>query len=217
MFMKKNLSKLAVVLLVSVTGLFPAVSGEVASEVPLKSGPVLGESLRPYHPLLCNGKTVGQRWCMVCTERSRGNGMVVIFAREWSDSVKALTRATEEMVAKHGKYGGIVTLLTTKGKTAKEAEALTGGEVRFLNDAEKAQFEKLKVEAKELKLEKTSLNIFTEAGPLGFALNPEAALTVIVASSDGRVRMNGAYKSSELKAEKIKAFVDVIQGVVNLE
>ena len=170
---------------------------------PLASGPQVGDKAPAYHPLFANGKSVGQRWCMVCTHRGRGNAMVIVFARERGPASEALAKAVETVVGKHDKVGGIVTFLTTEDKSADEAEALTGGEVRFLSLAEKTAFESLRAFAKSESITNCSLNLFTTDGPRGYEVAPDAAVTVLVADASTTVKKNIALRKDEFTVEQV--------------
>ncbi|MGK0189705.1 MAG: hypothetical protein ACI9R3_005522 [Verrucomicrobiales bacterium] len=181
----------------------------------LKSGPQVGEAAVPYHPLLATGITVGQRWCMVCTHRDRGNAMVIVFAREQNEVVSELVAAVEAATQKHKKVGGIITFLTTTGKTASEAEALTGSKVVYINADEKKRFHALQEFAKAHKITNTSLNIYTNDGPRGYQLSKEAELTILVADSSAMVKANYALRPSEVTSKRIKQIAQEIDSALS--
>ena len=180
----------------------------------LKSGPQIGETARPYHPLLANGKTTGQRWCMVCTYRGRCKAMILAFVRKHDGRANQLIAAVEAAIEKHEGAVGIITFLTTEGKTAKEVEALTGGKVAYLSDAEKERFDALGKLAKKDGI-KSSLNIYSTDGPAGYKLSPEAALTVLVADSSAVVKTNVALRDSEFTDQRIKGIAEEIEGALS--
>ena len=183
---------------------------------PVESGPKVGERAVPYHPLLANGNYPGQRWCMVCTNAGKGNAMVIAFVRD--PKAKATTKLVETVEAaakKHDRVGGIVTLLSTKGKTARQAEALTGRKVVYINDAEKKQFVSLQKLAKEKKLTKSNLNIYTDDGPVGYGLAKEAEATVLVVDHRATVKANIALRKSELTDERLKKIATEIDQALS--
>ena len=189
------------------TGSLKGVEEEAA---PLKSGPQVGDAARPYHPLLCTGDYLGQRWCMVCTYRGEGKAMAIVFTREGGDLVRELISAVEASTKKHKKVGGIVTFLTTTGKKAGQAEALTGAKVVFINDGEKSQYESLRKLAKTQKIVNSSLNIYTDDGPSSYGLSPEAAVTVLVADRSATVKMNIALRKTDLTRARVKDVAEKI-------
>jgi len=199
-------------IILSLVWLLPGLDG-LADEVnqKLQSGPRAGEQAIPYHPLLASGSVAGQRWCMVCTHRSRGNRMVIVFTRTQDTLVNELVVAIEGLTKKHKNLGGIITFLTTTGKTAEEAETLTGKKVVYLNDHENKQWKALREFAMTQSITNSSLNIYTTDGPSGYSLSPKAAVTVLVADSSAKVMANVALRQEDLTSGRIKAVIHEIE------
>ena len=178
-------------------------------DLKLDSGPKAGEQAIPYHPLLSTDGAAGQRWCMVCTHRSKGNAMIIVFTRVRGGFVNELAVAVEGLTEKHKKLGGMITFLTTAGKTARDAEALTGEQVVYLNEAERKQWKSLREFTKAQSIANSSLNIYTTDGPMGYSLSSEAAIT----SSSAKVKVNVALRQKELTSGRIKEVIQDIERV----
>ena len=136
--------------------------------------------------------------------------MIIVFTRVRGDLVNELAVAVEGLTEKHKKLGGMITFLTTAGKTARDAEALTGEQVVYLNEAERKQWKSLREFAKAQAIANSSLNLFTTDGPMGYSLSSEAAINILVANSSAEVKVNVALRQNELTSGRIK---EVIQDI----
>jgi hypothetical protein len=164
---------------------FGLASLSLAAE-PLKSSIQPGERIKTiFEPLNINGEHAGEPHCLVCE-----NGLspvAMLFAREPSEQLVKLLVKIDAATAEHQKQsmGSFVVFLSDKPELQKALEQL----------------------AKKQKFKHLILATFEPAGPEGFAVAEDAALTVVL-YNDHIVRANHAFRKGELtdkSAEKVLA------------
>src|SRR5262245_33369049 len=167
--MMRNALKLGV--LVGVGVLAQAYGAE-----PIKSGLQPGEKIATiFEPINVNGEHAGEPYCLICE-----NGLApvaMLFAREVNEPLLKLLGKLDEATAKHRN---------------KEL----GSFVVFLNEDERLR-EQLSKEAKKRNLKQIVLSTFAAAGPEGFAVAPDAELTVVL-YREHEVKANHALRRGEL-------------------
>jgi len=157
----------------------------------VKSGPQVGEDLAgPFHPLNVNGDKAGKKHCLYCENGS--NPVAMIFAREVTPELKAL-----------------ITKLDTC--TAKNSSCEMGSFVVFCSDSESLP-EQLKKVAKEGNLKKVVLSIDNPAGPKGYNVSENAAVTVVL-YKDRNVKANFAFKKGQLNEKAIEEIVAAVPKI----
>lgn len=153
--------------------------GLVGAAEPVRSGLQPGEKITAiFEPLNINGAHAGEPYCLICE-----NGLapvVMIFARERTKPLEQLLLQLEAAVAKH------------------QAQSL-GAFVVFLGETEKWRDTAAEV-AGALKLNRVILAVDASAGPEGFQIHPEAAVTVVM-YREHEVKANHAFRAGELTPE----------------
>jgi hypothetical protein len=160
---------------------------------PCKSGLQPGDKITTiFEPLNVTGEHAGEPYCLICE-----NGLApvaMLFARELNEPLLKLI----------GKLDAA---------TEKNRQQQMGSFVVFLSD--KAGLpEELAAAAKNAKLKHTVLSIEKPAGPEGFNVSPDAALTVVL-YREHDVKANHAFRPGELTdqaAEKVLADLPKILG-----
>jgi len=156
----------------------------VAFGADLKSGPQPGEKLAgPFHPLNINGEKAGEKNCLYCSNGDRPVAM--IFAREVTPELTTLIKKIDAATAdSKGKMGSFVVFL---GKS-EDLEA------------------KLKALAKAANLKETVLAIDNPAGPEGYKVARNAAVTVVLYRAR-TCKVNHAFKKGELTSKDVGTIV----------
>jgi hypothetical protein len=160
---------------------------------PCKSGLQPGDKITTiFEPLNVTGEHAGEPYCLICE-----NGLApvaMLFARELDgpllDLIGKLDAATE-----------------------KNRKQQMGSFVVFLSDKEGLQ-EELAAAATKARLKHTVLSIDKPAGPDGFNVSPDAALTVVL-YREHDVKANHAFRPGELTeaaGEKVLADLAKILG-----
>jgi hypothetical protein len=143
---------------------------------PCKSGLQPGDKITTiFEPLNVTGEHAGEPYCLICE-----NGLspvAMLFARELNEPLLKLI----------GKLDAA---------TEKNRKELMGSFVVFLSEKEGLQ-EELAAAAKKAKLKHTVLSIDKPAGPDGFNVSPDAALTVVL-YREHDVKANHAFRAGEL-------------------
>jgi hypothetical protein len=151
----------------------------------VKSGPQVGDDLAgPFHPLNVNGAKAGKKHCLYCENGS--NPVAMIFAREVTPELKKL-----------------ITKIDTC--TAKNSGCEMGSFVVFCNDSENLA-DQLKKLDRDANLKKTVLSIDNPAGPKGYNVSKDAAITVVL-YKDRNVKANFAFQKGELTEKAIEEIV----------
>ncbi len=160
---------------------------------PCKSGLQPGDKITTiFEPLNVTGEHAGEPYCLICE-----NGLApvaMLFARELDGPLLKLI----------GKLDAA---------TEKNRQEQMGSFVVFLSDKEGLEKE-LAAVAKKAKLKHTVLSIDKPAGPDGFNVSPEAALTVVL-YREHDVKANHAFRPGELTeaaGEKVLADLEKILG-----
>jgi hypothetical protein len=159
----------------------------------LKSGLEPGKDIDAFDVVKCagaidDGVDVGAQLCYRCKYGSRP--MVMVFARTANDELVALTKQLDKAVAKHEKekLAAFVNLLG-EDRDSLEAKAKELGE------------------GNEIKMVPIVVPVEFENGPEVYGINPEADVTVILASN-GKVVANHALAEGELNEESVKKIID---------
>ena len=159
----------------------------------LKSGPQPGEKLAgPFHPLNCNGKSAGMKNCLYCENGL--NPVAMVFARDNTPEVAKLIKAIDTATVKHKDWD-------------------MGSFVVFLNDKE-ALPKQLTDMAKTEKLQSCVLAVDNPAGPEGYNVAKDAAVTVVLYRNRTAV-VNHTYRSASDLTEK--AIQEIINDVSKIQ
>lgn len=176
--MKKMLALLVAVAL--------ATSG-IAFAAELKSGLAANEAIAPFDVVKCGGADdddvkVGDQLCYRCKYGNRP--MVMVFTRKTDDKVIDLIKKLDDAVAKDSK------------KQLKAFVNLLGENREELETAAK-EFAK-KTEVKDTPV---VVPVEFENGPADYGINPEAAVTILIAKK-GKVAANHAFAEAKDLDEK---------------
>ncbi len=167
-----------------------AVSG-FAAAAEMKSGPQVGDKVSPFMPLNINGKSAGEKHCLVC--ENQDNPVVMIFARNPEcPMTQALIKKVEATVAKNEKceMGSFVVFCTDDSQAEGQAKAF----------AEKA------------KLKKVVLSIDSPAGPRSYKVAKDAEVTVVLYTKHV-VKANHSFKKDELKDADIEKLLKDVKKI----
>lgn len=169
-----------------------ALASSQAAE-PLKSSIQPGEKIATiFEPLNITGPHAGEPHCLVC-ENGR-SPVAMLFARDLDDRLLKLLVKIDAATEKHQKEG-------------------MGSFVVFLNeDAELPK--RLEDAAKTHKFKHLVLSTFEPAGPEGFDVAKEAAVTVVL-YSEHVVRANHAYRQGELTEKEIEKVLGNIPKILD--
>jgi hypothetical protein len=153
----------------------------IAAE-PLKSSIQPGEKIATiFEPLNITGEHAGELHCLVC-ENGRAP-VAMLFARDLDEPLLKLLVKIDAATAKHQKEG-------------------MGSFVVFLSDQPELP-KRLEAAAKQHKLKQIVLSTFEPAGPEGFEVSKDAAVTVVL-YSEHTVRANHAFRKGELADKEIE-------------
>lgn len=155
-----------------------------ASAAGPKSGPQVGESVVPFHPLNCTGDHAGEKYCLIC--QNGPNPVAMIFARRLTPELTRLIKRIDEATDRNKKQG-------------------MGSFVVLLSDSDNLE-KNLKELAKKEKIQHCILTIDDLEGPKNYNIAREAEVTVILYSMQ-TVRANHTFKKGELKKKGIEAIV----------
>jgi len=158
----------------------------------LKSGPQAGEKLAgPFHPLNCNGEAEGKKNCLYCSNGT--NPVAMVFARDNTPEVTKLIKAIDTTTANHKKWdmGSFVVFLSDKEALPKQLTEL----------------------AKTEKLQYCILAVDNPAGPEGYNVAKEAAVTVVL-YRDRTAVVNYAFRnSSDLTEKTIEQIINDVSKI----
>jgi hypothetical protein len=158
---------------------------------PLRSSIQPGEKIENiFEPLNINGEHAGEQHCLVC-EMGRAP-VAMLFARELDEPLLKLLARIDAATAEHQEEG-------------------MGSFVVFLSDQPELP-KKLKEAAKKLKLRHLVLATYDPAGPEGFDVAKDAAVTVVL-YTEHLVKANHAFRKGELtdkETEKVLSSVPKI-------
>jgi hypothetical protein len=175
---------------------------------PLKSGPQPGKLLPgSFHPFNLNGEHKDKYHCLVCEYGLKP--VVLVFARDYKDpAVIKLLDSLEDAVKKEEKksYLKSFVVFLSKGATSSATEAKPEPDANKLVE-EEASRAKLTKELQGLasKYNRVILSYYPEAGPKGYELNPDAAVTILVYYKQ-RVLDNFVFGPGELKEKQVEEF-----------
>ena len=189
--MKKFLALLLAVALASGCGL--------AFAAELKSGLAADEDIAPFDVVKCAGPDdkvkVGDQLCYRCKYGNRP--MVMIFTRNTDEKVADLVKKLDKAVAKHSKA---------------ELKAFVNliGENRDSLEADAKEFAK----KNEIKETPVVVPVEFENGPADYGINPEAAVTILIAKK-GKVASNHAFaEAKELDEKALEALMADVEKVI---
>ena len=159
--------------------------GDAWGAEPIRSGLQPGEKITTiFEPLNVNGAHAGEPYCLICE-----NGLspvVMIFARERSKPLEQLLSRLEAAVVKH------------------RAQSL-GAFVVFLGETE--QWRAVAADmARTLNLKHVVLAVDAPAGPEGFQVHPDAAVTVVM-YREHEVKANHAFRQGGLTPDACEAIL----------
>lgn len=146
-----------------------------------QSGLQIGEELpATFEPLNVTGPHAGEPHCLVCEFGARP--VVMVFAREVTGPLTRLLGRIDAAAGKHRQeeLAGFAVFLTSDERLPAELEAA----------------------AKKQGLKHVVLSIFDPAGPEGFKVAKDAAVTVVMYENH-RVKANHAFKEGELTDEAV--------------
>lgn len=146
---------------------------------PVKSGPQPGAEVDSFLPYNVTGPYTGSEKCLVCYYRD--DPVVMIFARELTDPVKALIKAVDEAVGKEKELGSFVVLLR------KQDDSF---------DLE------LKLWARREKVKHVLFATMEPPGAKECLLNADADVTVVF-YVNRKVETNHAYRKGEFKEVEV--------------
>jgi hypothetical protein len=150
---------------------------------PLKSSIQPGEKITTiFEPLNVTGEHAGEPHCLVC-ENGRAP-VAMLFARDLDEQLLKLLVKIDGATSEHRKEG-------------------MGSFVVFLSDAQELPG-KLEAAAKKHKFKHLVLSTFEPAGPDGFEVSKQAAVTVVLYNKHV-VRANHAFRKGELTDKAVEA------------
>lgn len=168
------------------------VLSEASAAEPLQSGLQPGEKITAiFEPLNVTGEFAGQPHCLVC--ENGASPVAMVFARDATEPALKLAAQLDKAVARHKDHslGSFVVFLC-------EEEGLD----KRLADA-----------ARRNELKHVVLAIDPPAGPDGFKVAKEAAVTVVL-YRDFDVKANHAFRPGELTEQRIEQIVADIRKIV---
>ncbi len=158
----------------------------------VKSGPQVGEELAgPFHPVNINGENAGKKFCLYCANGL--NPAAVVFARDLTPSVAKLIKQLD-------------------AATVKNSDKSMGSYAVFMSDSDTLQG-KLEGLAKDAGLKKLILSIDNPAGPKGYAISKDAAVTVLL-YKEHVVAANYAFTKADLTDSDITKVVSDVTKIV---
>ena len=156
----------------------------VASAAGPKSGPQVGETVVPFHPLNCTGEHAGEKYCLIC--QNGVSPVAMIFARQVTPELTRLIKRIDEA-------------------TDKNQDRSMGSFVVLLNDSDTLEKE-LKELAKKEKLQHCILAIDNPEGPDAYKIAADAEVTVVLYVNH-TVKANHTFKKGGLNDKSIDAVV----------
>ena len=168
---------------------------EAESEAKVESGLQPGKQIGAFYVTKCagaeeDGVEVGKNLCYRC--KNGGRPQIMVFTRNWDQSVAVLVKELDSAVAKHEK------------QELRAFVNLLGKDKNDLKEAAKKFGETTKAKTIPFVVPNEFKN-----GPEDYGLNPKAELTVIIAKG-GKVVANHAY--AEGKLDK-KAVANILKDV----
>ena len=160
---------------------------------PLKSSIQPGEKITTiFEPLNINGEYAGEPHCLVC--ENGASPVAMLFARDLDEPLLKLLVRIDAATTKHQKQG-------------------MGSFVVFLSDAPELP-KKLEAAAKKHKFKHLVLSTFEPAGPEGFEVAKDAAVTVVL-YSEHVVRANHAFRKGELTDQEIERVLGNVPKILD--
>ena len=176
-----------------------ATVGGLAIAAELESGLQPGASIGAFNVVKCSGAAddgvdVGTELCYRCRYGARP--MVMVFSRQSDDALVALTKQLDEEVAEHSdkKLAAFVSLMG-EDRDALEARAKAIGSEN------------------EIAAVPVVVPVEFENGPADYGINPDAQVTVIIASKS-KVVANHAIGEDGLTEEAIAAILADVEKLV---
>ncbi|MCE9533648.1 MAG: hypothetical protein K8T89_21355, partial [Planctomycetes bacterium] len=154
----------------------------IASAEDLKSGPQVGDKLPgAFHPLNLTGAEAGKKNCLVCQNGT--NPVVMIFAREIDPGLTLLIKKIDNATVANRKVemGSFVVFCTPDEELEPKIKQL--GEMEKLKEC---------ILAKD-----------TPAGPRGYKIAKDAAITVVL-YTNREIKANYVFRKDQLKADDVE-------------
>jgi hypothetical protein len=159
----------------------------------LKSGPQPGAKLPgAFHPLNVTGSDAGKKSCLVC--RNDDHPVAMIFAREIDEPLTLLIKKID-------------------AATIANSKAEMGSFVIFCSNDEELP-DRLKALAQKEAIKECVLAIDNVAGPKGYKVEKEAAVTVVL-YTDREVQANYAFKKGEMKPEDVEKILKDLPKILS--
>ena len=180
--------KASIICVIAVLGLATVSHAAEGVKSGLQSG---AKVLTTFEPLNLNGPHAGEPYCLICE-----NGLApvaMVFAREASEPVLKLLRKLDEACVKH---------------TDQELGAFAV----FLSEDD-ALREKLAAGDKQQRLKRLTLSTYSPSGPDGFAIAPDAEVTVVL-YTEHEVKANHAFRRGELSDAAITGIVNDLPKIL---
>lgn len=188
--MLRAMPRIPLVNSISLTLFFFAATSLAAE--PQKSSIQPGEKIATiFEPLNVTGEHAGELHCLVC-EMGRAP-VAMLFARELDESLLKLLAKMDAATAEHQKEG-------------------MGSFVVFLSDQPELP-KMLEAAAKKLKLKHLVLATYDPAGPEGFEVAKDAAVTVVL-YTEHLVKANHAFRKGELTDKEIEKVLGSVPKIL---
>jgi hypothetical protein len=191
--MQKTYLFAAAVVALSAVGVMALTSTSQGQGGQITSGPQAGEKLAgPFHPLNCNGESRGKKNCLYCENGT--NPVAMVFARDNTPEVAKLIKAIDQTTVKHKDWnmGSFFVFLSDKESLPKQLTDL----------------------AESAKLQKCVLSVDNPAGPEGYNVAKDAAVTVVLYRNRTAV-VNHTYRSASDLTDK--AIQEIVNDVSKIE
>jgi hypothetical protein len=159
-------------------------AASAAAAEPVKSGPQVGDKVPgAFEPFNLTGTNAGEECCLYC--KFGNDPSIMVFARQTSDALTALTKRLDELNLKFKKADlGSCVIYCQKGT---------------------ALHDPLKAQAAKLGLKEVILATLDEA-PTKYAIDKDADVTVLIYTGLA-VKANHAFRKGELNEKGIEAIV----------
>ena len=167
------------------------IASVVFAAEPIKSGPQVGDKVPgPFEPFNVTGSNAGEECCLFC--KFGNDPVVMIFAKDISDPLSALTKKIDELGVKYKKADlGSCVIFWQKGAALRPA---------------------LKTLAEKQGLKEIVLATL-EKGPTDYAISKDADVTVILYTG-AAVKANYAFRKGELDEKAIEAIVKDVAKIL---
>jgi hypothetical protein len=176
-----------------VMALLLGLTSHIWSDEPCVSGIAVGKRPGPYSFLVATGPQRGQSTCYICETEDRP--AVVVFARTPTESLGKLVKALD-------------------GAVSDNKAADIRGWVTFLSKGDEGFEEKIVKWGRDQAIRTMPLGLFeNNDGPPSYKLAGDADVTVLLFVKQ-KVVANFAFRTGELKDERIKEIMAAIPGLL---